>query len=60
MSNYDNRQLRYSCFSELSLVSHSHPLSLSLKIKKMHWKDCRIISDTQYTIPFRNPVCARV
>ena len=31
MSNYDIRQLRYSCFSEPSLVSHSHPRSLSLK-----------------------------
>ena len=30
MSNYDNPQLRYSCFSEASLVSHSHPRSLSL------------------------------
>ena len=30
MSNYDNPQLRYSCFSEPSLVSHSDPHSLSL------------------------------
>ena len=33
MSNYDNPQLRYSCFSEPSLVSHSHPRSLSLTDK---------------------------
>ena len=31
MSNYDNRQLRYSCFSEPRLVPHSHPRSLSLR-----------------------------
>ena len=30
MSNYDNPQLRYSCFSEPSLVSHSHPRSLTI------------------------------
>ena len=30
MSNYDNPQLRYSCFSEPSLVSRSHPRSLTL------------------------------
>ena len=30
MSNYDKPQLRYSCFSEHSLVSHSHPRSLTL------------------------------
>ena len=32
MSNYDNPELRYSCFSEPSLVSRSHPRSLSLII----------------------------
>ena len=31
MSDYVNPQLRYSCFSEPSLVSHSHPRSLSLR-----------------------------
>ena len=30
MSNNDNLQLRYSCFSEPSLVSRSHPCSLNL------------------------------
>ena len=31
VSNYDKPQLRYSCFSEHSLVSHSHLRSLSLR-----------------------------
>ena len=30
MSNYDNPELRYPCFSDPGLVSHSHPRSLSL------------------------------
>ena len=35
MSNYDHLQLRYSCFSEPSLVSRSYPRSLSLKETKL-------------------------
>ena len=31
MSNYDKLQLRYSGFSEHSLVSHSHLRSLTLR-----------------------------
>ena len=33
MSNYDNLQLRYSCFSEPSLVSHSNVLIIELCIR---------------------------
>ena len=36
MSNYDNRQLRYSCFSEPGLVSGGHPRSLSLSLMTFH------------------------
>ena len=38
MSNYDNRQLRYSCFSEPRLVPHSRPRSLSLSFSYAEWR----------------------
>ena len=31
MSSYDNPELRYSCYSEPSLVSHNHLSSLTLR-----------------------------
>ena len=49
MSNYDHLQLRYSCFSEPSLVSCSHPRSLSLRQLKP--------TNPSSLAATKNPVC---
>ena len=43
MSNYGNPELRYPCFSEPGLVSHSHPRSLSLRV--LHETNNKFLND---------------